>query len=50
MSSFWHTYTQDMAHRHVLLGYAFAWLVQLGYLGLVLRGWRRSKTLPSSDT
>ncbi len=41
MTGFWATYTHDMAHRHVLLGYGFAWLVQLGYLGLVLRGRRR---------
>lgn len=41
MSHFWATYTQDMAHRHVLIGYGFAWLVQLGYLGIVLR---QSKT------
>ena len=32
MSHFWALYTRDMAHRHVLLGYAFAWLAQLGYL------------------
>ncbi len=34
---FWTVYTHDMAHRHVLIGYAFAWLIQLAYLGLVLR-------------
>ena len=36
MNSFWVAYTQDMAHRHVLLAYGFAWGVQLGYLGFVL--------------
>ncbi len=36
-SNWWALYTHDMAHRHVLIGYAFAWAVQLGYLGFVLR-------------
>ena len=37
MSGFWSLYTGDMAHRHVLIGYAFAWVVQIGYLLSVLR-------------
>ncbi len=37
MTGFWATYTQDMPHRHVLIGYAFAWTVQIGYLLSVLR-------------
>ena len=37
MNGFWSTYTHDLAHRHVLIGYAFAWLIQIGYLLLVLR-------------
>ncbi len=37
MTGFWATYTSDMPHRHVLLGYAFAWALQLGYLVSVLR-------------
>ncbi len=37
MTGFWATYTSDMPHRHVLLGYGFAWAVQLGYLVSVLR-------------
>ena len=37
MNGFWATYTQDMAHRHVLIGYAFAWVIQIGYLVSVLR-------------
>ena len=36
MSGFWAVYTQDMAHRHVLLAYAFAWVIQLLYLAFVL--------------
>ena len=39
MSGFWALYMHDMAHRHVLLGYGFAWLIQLGYLFSV---WYRS--------
>ena len=35
MSHFWSIYTQDMAHRHVLFAYAFAWCIQLGYLAFV---------------
>lgn len=35
MSGFWNTYTADMAHRHVLLAYGFAWAIQLAYLGFV---------------
>ena len=47
MSGFWAVYTHDMAHRHVLLGYSFAWLLQLGYLASVL--WRsRSNETPGS--
>lgn len=38
---FWHKYTADMAHRHVLLAYAFAWAIQLAYLFFVLT---RSRT------
>lgn len=37
MSGFWSTYTADMAHRHVLLAYGFAWAIQLGYLAFVVR-------------
>lgn len=37
MTGFWAAYTHDMPHRHVLLGYAFAWALQLGYLVSVLR-------------
>ena len=37
MSHFWTLYTGDMAHRHVLIGYVFAWTIQLGYLISVLR-------------
>ena len=37
MTGFWAAYTHDMAHRHVLLGYAFAWMLQLGYLASVLK-------------
>jgi hypothetical protein len=44
MTGFWTTYTHDMAHRHVLLAYAFAWLLQLGYLGTVLTRSRRSSS------
>ena len=36
-TSWWALYTHDMAHRHVLIGYAFAWAIQLGYLCFVLR-------------
>ncbi len=36
-TGWWALYTHDMAHRHVLIGYAFAWIVQLGYLSFVLR-------------
>ncbi len=36
MTGFWAAYTRDMAHRHVLLAYGFAWAVQLGYLAFVL--------------
>ncbi len=36
-ANFWAQYTHDMAHRHVLIAYAFAWLIQLLYLALVLR-------------
>lgn len=42
MSGFWATYTQDMSHRHVLLGYGFTWLIQLGYLVFALRRSRNS--------
>ena len=42
MSGFLVTYTHDMAHRHVLLGYGFAWLIQLGYLVFALRRSRNS--------
>ena len=43
-TGFWATYTHDMAHRHVLLAYAFAWLLQLGYLATVLRRSLRSSS------
>ncbi len=46
---FWALYTQDMAHRHVLIGYAFAWLIQLAYLALVLRSSRRKPEGSSPD-
>ena len=39
--AFWLKYTADMAHQHVLLAYAFVWLVQFIYLALVLRRGRR---------
>ncbi len=48
MSGFWATYTHDMAHRHVLLAYGFAWLLQLGYLGLVLLRSRRNAGTPGA--
>ena len=44
MSHFWAIYTQDMAHRHVLIGYGFTWLVQLGYLAFVLSRPRSNAT------
>jgi hypothetical protein len=44
MNHFWATYTQDMPHRHVLLSYGFAWLIQLGYLAsVVVRSKRGSR-------
>jgi hypothetical protein len=30
-----------MNHRHLILAYVVTWLLQLGYLGTVLVGWRR---------
>lgn len=30
-----------MAHRNLILAYVITWLLQLGYLGYVLLGWRR---------
>jgi hypothetical protein len=30
-----------MNHRHLILAYLVTWLLQLGYLGTVLVGWRR---------
>ncbi len=41
MNAFWAVYTHDMAHRHVLLAYGFAWAVQLGYLAFVTTRSRR---------
>ncbi len=35
MIGFWTKYTADMAHRHVLLAYGFAWAIQLAYLAFV---------------
>jgi hypothetical protein len=35
MMHFWTNYTADMAHRHVLLAYGFAWAIQLVYLAFV---------------
>lgn len=35
MNAFWAGYTHDMAHRHVLLAYGFAWAIQLAYLAFV---------------
>ena len=47
MSHFWALYTSDMAHRHVLIGYVFAWVIQLGYLFSVLRrSGSRAKSRP----
>ncbi len=48
-TGFWATYTHDMAHRHVLIGYGFAWLVQLAYLASVLRR-SRGDHKPGSGT
>jgi hypothetical protein len=31
----------QMNHRHLILAYLVTWLLQLGYLGTVLVGWRR---------
>ena len=31
----------SMNHRHLILAYLVTWLLQLGYLGTVLVGWRR---------
>lgn len=30
-----------MDHRHLILAYAVTWLLQLGYLGTIVLGWRR---------
>ena len=30
-----------MNHRHLILAYLVTWLLQLGYLGTILAGWRR---------
>ncbi len=30
-----------MNHRHLVLAYLITWLLQLGYLGGILVGWRR---------
>lgn len=32
-----------MNHRHLILAYLVTWLLQLGYLGTVLVGWRRMR-------
>lgn len=31
----------DINIRHLIAAYCFTWFMQLGYLGLVLAGWRR---------
>ncbi len=46
LHGFWSTYTSDMAHRHVLIGYAFAWAIQLGYLTYVLCSSRTTAAPP----
>lgn len=27
--------------RHLVIAYCLTWILQLGYLGYILRGWRR---------
>jgi len=41
----WHTFfnLSTLEHRHLLAAYIAVWGVQIGYLGWVVRGWRRSK-------
>jgi hypothetical protein len=39
-----HAHTNEefhMNHRHLILAYLVTWLLQLGYLGTVVVGWRR---------
>jgi hypothetical protein len=31
-----------MNHQHLILAYCLTWFLQLGYLGYVLLGWRRT--------
>jgi hypothetical protein len=32
-----------MAHRNLILAYVITWVLQLGYLGTIVLGWRRSR-------
>ncbi len=32
-----------MNHQHLILAYLVTWLLQLGYFGAVLLGWRRTR-------
>jgi hypothetical protein len=32
-----------MAHRHLILAYVITWIIQLGYLGNISLGWRRTQ-------
>ncbi len=31
-----------MGHRNLILAYVFTWVMQLGYLGSIVLGWRKS--------
>jgi hypothetical protein len=33
----------DMNTRHLIFAYCLVWILQLGYLTIVLRGWRKLK-------
>ncbi len=32
-----------MEHRNLILAYVITWVLQLGYLGSIILGWRRSQ-------
>ena len=35
--------------RHLIVAYCLTWLLQLGYLGMILTGWRRLRKPPGRD-
>ena len=32
-----------MEHRNLVLAYVITWVLQLGYLSIIVLGWRRSR-------